>query len=254
MKKSDNTAARSSDPAEFYQREASQYDRKRWSTDMGRYLHSVHKEIISQLSPGWAGKRVLEMGVGTGRFTTMLAAEGAEVVGFDISASMVRIAGDKLKQEKLEGNSDLLVADATKLPFRDCSFDGALCINVFSHIPNYRASLREVARVLKPGGFIITNYPNLLSYYFAYGLLVNLSKKSLRAGVFTHWYNLPTLKADYRESGLCMEQVLGQVHFPPSIGIGPLAAAVRWLDRTSRSSPLRYLAPTLFLRARKPQG
>lgn len=251
MRKSKDRTEGSSEPAEFYEREAPEYDRKRTPTGSADEVHSAADEIVLQLSPGWGGRRVLEIGVGTGRWTTLLLKQGARVVGLDISPSMVRIAAEKIRDSQMGGNAALLLADAAKLPFKASSFDGLLCLNVFSHLRDHQQCLREVARVLRPGGFLVVNYPNVLSYYLPYGVLVNLLKKSLRVGVFTRWYTLPGLKKDYQKAGLLIEAILGRTQLPSLGKWRLLAGLVRVLDRASRSSFLRYVAPTLFLRGVK---
>jgi ubiquinone/menaquinone biosynthesis C-methylase UbiE len=251
MKKSSDSTEVASRTADFYEKEAADYDRKRAGTGVGAYSGSVSEEIVSGLISALSGKTVLEMGTGTGRWTTLLAQREAAVAGLDISHSMLLVAREKLRRAGLDGNVFLLQGDGRALPMRDDSCDGVVSINVFTHIPDHAATIGEIARVLKPGGLLIGNYLNVLSYYLPYGLLVNVFKKSLRAGVFTRWHTLNSLKADYASAGLSIQEVIGQVHFPGSSDSALLASLLRFLDKSSRSSSLRYLAPILYLKAVK---
>lgn len=100
-----------------------------------------------------AGAPVLEIGVGTGRIAIPAAAAGAYVVGFDVSREMLRVAAERA--EAAGATLDLALADAQQLPFPDGSFAAALAVHVLHLLPDWRAALAEIARVLAPGGMII---------------------------------------------------------------------------------------------------
>ena len=251
MRKPGEDTHATKETAEFYEKEATVYDRKRTRTGIGAYVGSVSEELVGRLTSDLTGKRVLEIGSGTGRWTSLLARQGAKVAALDISHSMLTTTREKLRSSGLFGDVCLFQANGTSLPVKDSTFDAVVSIHVFTHIADHAATAKEISRVLKPGGMLIGNYLNLLSYYWPYGLLVNAFKKSLRAGVFTRWHTLSALKRDYAAAGLRLEEVVGQVHFPSSVDSEVVTSVIRAMDRASRSSFLRYLAPTLFLRAVK---
>jgi ubiquinone/menaquinone biosynthesis C-methylase UbiE/catechol 2,3-dioxygenase-like lactoylglutathione lyase family enzyme len=88
---------------------------------------------------------LLEVGVGSGRLLARLAERGWDVAGIDAAPRMVELARDRVPDAKLE------VARAEELPFEDASFDTVVAVGV----PEYgdlEASVRELARVLRPGG------------------------------------------------------------------------------------------------------
>lgn len=93
--------------------------------------------------------RWLDVGAGAGTYTRFLASGGRLVTGTDYSVPTVRKA-------KQRGGGDVtwVVADVTRLPFADGSFDGALCFGVMQAISSPRDALREIRRVLKPGGVL----------------------------------------------------------------------------------------------------
>jgi SAM-dependent methyltransferase len=91
------------------------------------------------------GRRVLDVGCGGAQSTRWLASCGARVVGFDLSAGMLRAGRGR--------PVPLLQADATRLPFADAAFD--LACSAYGAVPfveDPAAVMREVARVLRPGG------------------------------------------------------------------------------------------------------
>jgi len=102
-----------------------------------------------------AGASVLDMGCGRGvsvpLILSALGGRPARLVAFDIDAAAIERARRRLAP-LLGGSVELRVADATRLPFADAEFDAALELGILHHIPDWRAALRETARVLKPGG------------------------------------------------------------------------------------------------------
>jgi SAM-dependent methyltransferase len=92
----------------------------------------------------------LEIGVGTGRVALPLAAAGQRLVGVDISAAMLAALRDKSP-----GALPLVRADATRLPFRNGSFGGAVVAHVLHLVSDWRAVVGELRRVVGPGGVLL---------------------------------------------------------------------------------------------------
>lgn len=87
-------------------------------------------------------ERILDVGVGTGRFARPLQARGHEVIGADISREMMNIGRSK-------GLRDFLYADACHLPFKDNAFHSTLSIHLLHLLPAWLDALREAIRVTK---------------------------------------------------------------------------------------------------------
>jgi ubiquinone/menaquinone biosynthesis C-methylase UbiE len=96
-------------------------------------------------------KRVLEIGCGVGFVSSYLAENyDMEVYGTDYDSEQIQLA-NKL-QPKLE-RLYYQVEDATKLSFNDSSIDLVISQNVFHHIPDWEKTIKEISRVLTPGGY-----------------------------------------------------------------------------------------------------
>ncbi len=104
--------------------------------------------IMLRLCGDIAGKRVLDLGCGDGRFCRMLAERGASCVGIDVTPEMVSTAHER-------NPGDFALSDAARLPFQDGTFDVVVSYITLVDIPDYRGAIGECARVLKPGGSIV---------------------------------------------------------------------------------------------------
>jgi SAM-dependent methyltransferase len=104
-----------------------------------------------------SGERVLEIGPGTGYY----ALEAAEWIGrdgrleiFDLQQEMLDHTMRRARERGLD-NVAATQGDATRLPFDDASFDAAYLVTVLGEIPDQDAALRELRRVLRPGGRLV---------------------------------------------------------------------------------------------------
>ena len=101
--------------------------------------------VMLTLCEGSPGERVLDLGCGEGRFSRMLTARAANVVALDLVRELTREAYRR-------GQHDVVAASAEVLPFREASFDLVVSYITLVDIPDFRAAIRESARVLRPGG------------------------------------------------------------------------------------------------------
>lgn len=104
------------------------------------------------------GGSVLEVGVGTGLALPSYG-EGVEVTGIDFSHEMLDKAKARVAQDRLTHVRELRQMDARALDFPDASFDSVAAMHVLSVVPEPERVMREIARVLKPGGkAIVVNH------------------------------------------------------------------------------------------------
>lgn len=108
------------------------------------------RQALGMLSPD-AGDVVLLAGVGTGADLPLLEAS-VRWIGVDLTPAMLRRAGRHARGRKDAG---LVQADVTRLPFPDASFGAAVATLILTVVPDGRACLRELCRVVRPGGHII---------------------------------------------------------------------------------------------------
>ncbi len=100
--------------------------------------------------------RVLDVATGTGDLAIDIATAcpGATVIGLDPSAGMLEVAARKVARRGLDGRVTLVAGDAQRLPYRSCELDAAAIAFGIRNVPDRAAALRELARVVRPGGRI----------------------------------------------------------------------------------------------------
>jgi ubiquinone/menaquinone biosynthesis C-methylase UbiE len=101
----------------------------------------------------FAGRRVLDVGSGNGYVLSKYAAQGARVYGVDLTRTGIALCRQRFDLCGFRGN--FCVANAEDLPFRNETFDCVCCMGVLHHTPDPPRAVREISRVMRPGGRLI---------------------------------------------------------------------------------------------------
>jgi len=112
----------------------------------------ITQALLAEIRAAGAG-RVLEVGIGTGRMARPLMLAGVQMVGVDISTEMMAQLRAQLTPEHTP--PELLLGDATALPFRAASFRAAMVVHVLHLVASVEDALREIKRVTAPGGVLL---------------------------------------------------------------------------------------------------
>jgi SAM-dependent methyltransferase len=98
-----------------------------------------------------AGARVLDAPCGSGALTVALIQQGFSTTGADLDSEAAAVLGPSFTHANLEA----------ALPWPDAHFDAVFCTEGIEHLENHFSFLREIHRILKPGGFLILTTPNI---------------------------------------------------------------------------------------------
>ena len=138
-------------PRDYYDDFAGWYERER-HLPYHRMLDDLEVEIVERYA---RDKQVLEVGCGTGLILDRVSRFAADARGIDLSAGMLAKAAAR--------GLAVAQASATELPIATASVDVAYSFKVLAHIPDIRAAMREMARVVRPGGHVIAEFYNARS-------------------------------------------------------------------------------------------
>ena len=128
---------------------------QRWLLEVPRPWLTV--ERLAEVLEPRPGERILEVGPGTGYFALPMASRilpGGRLAGLDLQQQMLDELARRASEQGVE-NLELRQGDATALPYEDAAFDAAYLVTVLGEIPDQVAALRELRRVVRPGGRLV---------------------------------------------------------------------------------------------------
>jgi ubiquinone/menaquinone biosynthesis C-methylase UbiE len=140
---------------EYFEKLESKFDAFMSDYDVQRRMHLIFSVLLDGVDI--AGKKVLEVGCGTGKFSEVLAGKGAELTVIDIGKNLVETVTDKIGCQGI-------AADACDMPFEDGSFDIIVSSECVEHTSDPLKAIEEMCRVCRKGGCICLTTPNKLWY------------------------------------------------------------------------------------------
>jgi len=155
---------------------------------------------LAQLKP-LAGRRVLEVGCGSGNLTTWLALQGALATGVDVSDGMLRVARRRAEVNGVSDRVTLRSSALEALDDPDGSYDAVLANQVLHHLELDEA-MERIRRLLVPGGRAVFVEPVLL--------VPEAARRLRNSGIVTRWFPLRTDTPDERSLGVAeLERIEG---------------------------------------------
>lgn len=167
---------------DYFRAHSEQYAERYSVAAKGDVLWQRHEAILALLT-GFgppSGSRLLDLGCGPGLLSFDLAGRGYRGVGLDAAPAMVERARWEAGRRGFSESWHYEIADVEKLPFRNESFDGAICAGVIDYLPSDDNLLRETWRVLKPGGVFVLAVTNKYGYTVSLSSVADRIKRSRR--------------------------------------------------------------------------
>ncbi|HEV2387914.1 MAG TPA: class I SAM-dependent methyltransferase [Candidatus Acidoferrales bacterium] len=220
---------------------------ERWrETTLGPITERLEREAVFSLVPAIAGLAVLDAGCGDGTYAIEASRRGAVVAGLDSSAPMLAAARER-EQEILSRAAILWCRGKVEaLPFGDACFDLVFLITVLCWVRARSQAMREVARVLRPGGILLLGELGRLSSW----ALVRTVRGWLGSRLWkeAHFWTAGELRTLLQDAGLEPGAARGAVYYPP------LASCAALASRCDRSLSVLggWGAAFLAIRAVKP--
>ncbi len=191
------------------------------AADFSRTRETIWEEFNPLLKYVQDGYKILDLGCGNGRLLSFLEGKQIDYVGVDNSKELLALAAERYPDKKF------ILSDGINLSFGDNSFDMVWCLAVFHHLPGKELRLmflKEVYRVLKPGGRVLISvwylWPTLKHWrtFLKYFFLKIFGFSSLDFGdVYKNWgkigkrfihnFSKKELKDILEEVGFLVEEV-----------------------------------------------
>ncbi len=191
---------------------------------------------------------VLEVGCGTGLIMRGLEETAGRITGLDISPGMLKEARER-GFEVVEGNAE-------QLPFDDESFDLVYSFKVLAHVPDIVKAMKEMGRVLRPGGYLVAEFYNTLSlrrFAKRIGKPGKISSDRTEAEVFTRW-DTPRQVMGYIPHGFSFEGWRGVRVFTPAAmvhNLPILGSVMKHAEEWAVDSPVARFGGFLIAVCRK---
>lgn len=195
---------------------------------LGQVTERLELEAVLDLLGPLQGLRVLDVGCGDGMYSVAASQRGGRVTGVDLSTQMLTAARQRSASEHVV--VEWLQTDAVDLPFPDGSFDRVFAVTLLCLVPEPERAVREMSRVLAPGGILVLGELHRWSLWTALRRISGWRGDALWHDA--HFWTAAELRTLMASSGLQPGRARGVVYYPPLSMVARLMApADRLLSR-----------------------
>jgi 2-polyprenyl-3-methyl-5-hydroxy-6-metoxy-1,4-benzoquinol methylase len=216
----------------------------------GQVIDHLEKTALEKALAGRHYEKALDVGIGNGRLLKVYSPHADHVTGMDISSEQLEQASQEAAALNIPFATKLC-EEASRIELPNESFDLIICSRVLQHVYNWRESVAEFARILKPNGDLV-----LLTYnrYSVYGLKKFYQHKFVNP-TKGRFQNAFALSAELRRHKLKIDYFAGALMGQPELFSTNLSGSSRALiaamEKLSHVPPVRCFGGRLVIRARK---
>jgi ubiquinone/menaquinone biosynthesis C-methylase UbiE len=139
-----------------YEKEAAEYDSETYGSERKQLFSRIQCEELEELMDATPDMKILDVGSGTGRFLKFFGSKGYDIYGVEPAQEMIRVTKKKIKGVTVKQG------DIENILYPDEKFDRIITMHVLMHLHPETISkgIEEMMRVLKPGGFMLLDFPH----------------------------------------------------------------------------------------------
>lgn len=237
------------------------YQKEFWQGADRRYEDAAERLVLERLLPKRGGS-IIDLGAGFGRLTPVYAPRFQKVVVFDYAQDLLdqarRELPARLKPADL-AKVEFCQGDIYRLPFADGSFEAVVSVRVAHHLEDLPAALREMNRILRPGGTLLLEFANkrnvleILRWLFGRPNAAPFDRRPFARGRLFYNFHPGYVQDQLRSLGLVVEQRKSALNF--RLPVIKRFVPAPWLARLDLwlMNPLGWLGsgPSLYLKVRK---
>ena len=183
----------------------------------------AEEPVVRSLLAHYPAGKALDAACGTARHAAYLTSLGHQLTGIDATPEMLEVARSKVPSARFE------VADLTSIPLPDCSMDLAVCSLSLTHCPDLVPVIRELGRVVRPGGTVVISdvHPFLvmLGAHADYQI-----DRSTTMFVRNHVHPISTYLTAFRKAGLNVVKCIEPLYGDKEIAAGDFGKQINDLD------------------------
>lgn len=231
----------------------------------GKVLSS---RVYPEFFPLHADERVLNVGFGDGPQAIVYEGAFKEMIGVEIQANRLERARSMLRSQEID-HVQLIEGNVERLPFEPNSFDAALAIDIVEHVQHPDIFLKEIFRVLRPGGRLLITFPAMhdrfedaMSFLGRFAKPWKKRKPHGHGGdwhpdAHAHEYPISAWKQQVQKTGFHFVKSRATTMFPPLhlYGIPKFWFSVEWIhavDRSVARTGAQHLGQTVMAEFVKP--
>lgn len=215
-----------------------------WETPAGKIRWDRRAGMLTNSLK--SGMKVLEIGCGTGFFTKEIIKKPVQLTAIDISPELIEVA----RKNILGPNVEFIIENAYKMAFNDQIFDAVIGSSVLHHL-DIDPALKEIYRVLKPGGYIAFTEPNMMNPQIALQKNIPTLKKALGdspdESAFFRWSIMKKLK----KIGFTGIDIIPFDFLHPRIPKGLIKTILPFADLAEKIPLLKQISGSLYIKATK---
>ena len=236
MSKNKKHSIPSSSKMLFYESIADSFDSVVNMYDTTKRLEVIFNELLPKKIKG---KKLLDAGCGTGWASAWAAERGAKVTSMDVGDKLLKEVAKKCKSKRVKGS-------ILEMPFRTNSFDIVVSTEVIEHVEDPQKAIKEMFRVLKPGGVLALTTPNKF-WHWSVTAANSLGIRPYQG--LENWFSWHELQDACKKAGFSVKKTRG-IHAFPFV-IKQTHSLLNYLDRHQD-----FLGPIMVnqaIKARKPK-